>query len=686
MTGKFVVENIRINGNKPLGFRIHNCTIIHEVQLSQLSLLDSGISISDVSTEALTLSDVTVDQRLTTQTIISGLKIGGSLRLQRSMLGRRLSLIASEIGTNLDIEEVNIAAPLENEDLPRMLLWDLRIGRNAIITNCQFANASLFINEVNSTGFFELNNTNITCFTSPVVWIETSEFRGGMRILGGQFIGKSLKIEKSDIAGDLSFVGSHFSPYGLDAIYLRRCQNSGNVRLRNVLMLKDYILQIAAERDRVEFIYEDGPDNGDFLKVDVGPDSSPEEHELGLNANGSGFLRWQNVKVERNFFIANSSIRGALRIAGSSIGGRTVFQKVVIDNLDPYSLLATRTKFIGQIQFPQDNHFANGIRISHSELVNGFWIKKGEYWGSPEALRFNSVNIGLGVILEPRALLYGNILLNKVNSTGRITISCDVCLSDDVAEWYTRSAPEIQLIGCDVHRLLWSPSGIPMSLYLISSSIAVLEIPKPVGSFSSNGLRLNSSAGILTRNVKEVIEWVSNSGSASRQIRTFDDLAVYYRDIGRLDFSNMALYEKELTVTRTLSLPKRIPRRLFQYIAGYGLRPGRSAIGLALLVLVNLYYFLHSGFCSVNSQSASSSSGPELITKTIEEHMLNFLSSFSKTVDLLSPVTLLEPATCSNPSEIGPVVIVFLQLSAFGSWFFFAILLAGVTGLLRKGY
>lgn len=237
------------------------------------------------------------------------------------------------------------------------------------------------------------------------------------------------------------------------------------------------------------------------------------------------------------------------------------------------------------------------------------------------------------------------------------------------------------------------PARLEGTMSLVRASISSLETNMVMpAALRLEGMRLKDVHGPMRDNSKVATAWLDLAEGAGFSPQPWHELADFYDRIGQPAHSKRLRVQAAARVTRQAPVASRTARTAYACLVGYGYRPLRPFLWLLAVSAVALgcvFLATGEGFIPSAPTVATASSPPawcgQRITAASSPKCLN--PSYPGFDPWTAALTLVTPAgAVSNPAWIPGFrwLVFILTAIKLAGWLLTALLLAGVTGLLRK--
>jgi len=294
-----------------------------------------------------------------------------------------------------------------------------------------------------------------------------------------------------------------------------------------------------------------------------------------------------------------------------------------------------------------------------------------------------------GSFFAPKAQIKGKLRLYDATVTADSRVVA-ISLEGAQIREITLGGAQIKELRVDTEEL--EDGVIDLTRAVIGRLETAENDPAP-GKLVATGWEIADVAGGLRRD-KCARQWLETTPSASESVQPWHGLAAVYERNGDFAGARRLRLGAADQVTEKSRWPTKILRTVYRLVVGHGYYPLWAAFWLALVVVTSvLLVQLNLGALVPTNQKAAQTSyieqnhanPPSRITAQTPCSSLGDYPCVHPVIFTLSSIV---PAVAANPSSewtVRPpwltVALFFLKLTA---WILTALLLAGVTGLLRK--
>ncbi len=530
----------------------------------------------------------------------------------------------------------------------------------------------------------------INCAVDETIYLNNSKLR-------------ELTVSSSNIAG-LNLEGSHIT----GALFARHVTAHGEIRgvgarIGGQLVLEDATLnnpdKIALNFDRSDVA---GGINADNITA------HGEIRALGARIGGQLVLEGATLnnpdKIALNFDRSdiagginadNITAHGEIRGICAQIDGQLVLEGATLNNPNGYALALDGATITGGMF--ADTTTANGKVCARGAEIRGQLVLTDATLNNPNgnALVLDGTTITGGIFAAPIAI-NGDVQARgaQFNDVLRILISASA--SDD------SSKPALNLQSSAINQLSL-PADSLAEVNLSSARIALLITPQtgePKYQLVATGWEIGNIEGRIRTDHEAAARWLNTDPTPGAGPQPWIAIAEVYERNGHPADARRLRLKAANKVTKTAPLPSKLVRGVYLAIAGHGYYPlfavvwlAAALIGGMVLVDANRVHFVPStpraaAEAAVTQGARTESAPPEVITGAADCSLYPLypcMDTFSYALTGVIPAATGITRPDWSVSSTAPVLLkAGLAVLRILAWIFTAILLAGVTGLLKK--
>jgi uncharacterized protein YjbI with pentapeptide repeats len=361
-----------------------------------------------------------------------------------------------------------------------------------------------------------------------------------------------------------------------------------------------------------------------------------------INAKGQVALSIEGARVERIINLMETRIRGAVRGHGAEIDGQIRLNHASLEN-DGMQVIGL------------DNaRIANNLDMSGMTATGPINLS---------GASLSSFLIMRDSIIEPGRESY------SIYAEGLIVNHLDLTGADKAMARVVLRAAQINSLRTPLHGVAWSP-----------------------GILVAQGWKINAAFGALVTDRRAASRWLGSDLLSPFSPQPWHELANLYESHGQLADARWLRIKAARRTTRAAPWYGKLSRWLYGGLVGHGYRPWLAAawlivviVATSLLVDVNARHFAPSA----PSAAAMSAAAPVLqrIDGETSSSDLNpnypTLQPALYSIDFLLPVSSGAQVNSWRVTDAASVSISLAVLKIV-AWVLGALLLAGVTGLLRR--
>lgn len=418
----------------------------------------------------------------------------------------------------------------------------------------------------------------------------------------------------------------------------------------------------------------------------------------GLSLRGASLEGWHGIalnleRAEVGGLVALDSgfkSRGGIRATHATITGPLMLSGAVITNVEGDSVILDGAH-LGDA-FLDKNFSSTGKISAIGASIDGQW-----------AMRDARVDNGTETAVQLDALQCEDLLLDQgFKSKGAIRASGARIRGQMVLEGGTFANPSrtaLNLEGAEIgHLVLQGVLRIDGAVVLAGAALGTVTLnaddSPPPGHLVADGWRIESVTGGASANSKIAQQWLSSRPpSLPFNPQPARALADVYERSGRPDLAIRMRYRAAKSVGSASPLPSRLWHGIFGMLVGHGYYPLRTLVWLAILFgtatalcfwRADLFFPSEPATAAIAVPATPAAPQPEAVSgATPCTELANYPCFVPWTFALQ---TVVPPAALLQSTAWQPDGWLLVALSLIGalSWTLAALLLAGITGLLRR--
>ena len=410
-------------------------------------------------------------------------------------------------------------------------------------------------------------------------------------------------------------------------------------------------------------------------------------------------LALDNAEINGHAFLDRIAATGEVRAVGAHIGGQLNMADAKISNADGLALnledveikdsaLLTKLVATGAVA-------ARGAKIGRQLSLDGASITN----SGADALNLDDAEIKEFAILRNFSAV-GAVRAIGVNIAGQLTLQG--------AKLSNEEGDALNLLSARLGNVYLTPDSMQGRLSLVRAQIDVLVVPDTISVLAANNLnalgwRLGDVRGAIRHDRRAAAEWLTSAASGKKAefpAQPWHELASLYDRNGQPADARWLRLQAARGVTRTSPPGPRVVRWIYDALTGHGYYPLVAAVWLILAVLVTI------GIVATHNEDFA----PTATNRAAWKPDVPASKSAQPITGATPCDQLKDPSTCLNPvlwsfdnvlpgtlatgqaglwtpngaqgwNQWVPYTLGALKLF---SWILVALLLAGVTGLLRK--
>jgi hypothetical protein len=416
-----------------------------------------------------------------------------------------------------------------------------------------------------------------------------------------------------------------------------------------------------------------------------------------LNNGGGVALALDGADIKGEVFLNPVRVTGEMRAIGATLGSNLNLQGARLHNVGGVAL------------------YLDGASIKGSAILERVTVVTGEVRalgvtiGSELNLKHATLHNDGGVALYLDAAdIKGEVFLNAVTVTGdvqarSVAVGGPVDLED--AKLSSEGGNALYMESARLHHLWLTPAAVKGRIALDGAQITLLITPDDMKVFTSSeltafGWRLGDVSGPIRHNRKAAADWLSHAKAEEFVPQSWHELANVYERNGQPADARWMRWKAAQGVTRTSPWWSKLIRMIYGVLVGHGYYPLIAAVWLILAIVASgIIVTANAGiFTPTATNKAAWKTPPPAgqpappITGATPCQDLQDRSSCLNPVlyafDNALPGTLATGQaaqwTANGAQGWNTWIPYTLGGLKIASWILVALLLAGVTGLLRK--
>ncbi|WP_447644060.1 hypothetical protein [Nocardioides zeae] len=661
--------------------------------------------------------------------VLRGVVITGRLDLRNARIKVPLTVIGSHFLDDVILEDASMQrVTFSTERSPSVFHGSLNAAGCSIESRLGMAGA-VFKKSVRLTRASvdrEINLTGVRVLGDRGVGIAANglEVKGDLSIAGADVRG-SVALANTKVGGDLIIDEARISAPGVSALAIDAARVGSVIsmcwsRVRGTTSMIGAVVegQLLAEgacltepdADGVSFLGDGLRVFADVAMVDLYSEGEVRlpgsiiEGQLSLRgAVLSGIpdsLAADGLRVHDLFSLADVSTRGALRLMNADVGGQVDLSGAFLSPVGGKAVMADSLKvkmdLFGERMFSSASLRFDGISVGGSIYLGGtFW--------SQDAPRSTAIR---KMVVLRNGLVGGDLRFDSMHSNGEVSVAgARVVGSLSCADMNcaTFNAKRLKIDG-----ILSMPSAICGPVSLRNADIAHLQTQLSISGQAPRlesvlGWKLGTISGPGVRDPRAVDRWLKTATipTSANGGQPWEEVARFYERSGQPADGRWLRYRSSVRSGSTGPRSARAQRSLYRWTCGNGHYPWFASIWIAIVFLFGLAVanshaseFTTAATPGIRAEQLSSvglsgkdpfsspTAGRPRADQWSDRWEVPAFNPTQYAATVAIPVMDVYGSQAWTPPE-GSVTIVFGLLRA-SAWVLTALLLAGVTGVLRR--
>ncbi|MFE9445795.1 oxidoreductase [Streptomyces sp. NPDC006602] len=364
------------------------------------------------------------------------------------------------------------------------------------------------------------------------------------------------------------------------------------------------------------------------------------------------------ARVEGSVVLRRTVINGRLKLLNARVGGELTLSDAVISSPGDWAVFAGGLVMEGGL-FCRRTAVDGGIRLLGAQLPGGLHMERARLRHAEGVALLADHAVVSSLALSEGFSAEGTISLRGAQIADQLTFDGAVLRARGAALDCSRMQAGV---------LVFTPGEPPSGLVDLQDARAAAvhdradAWPDTVRLQGFTYGSLHESGDVHAASVEQRVAWIRRHPGYAAQ--PYEQLAVWYRQIGHDDDARRVLLAKQRHRRKALGLPARLWGHLLDWTVGYGYRPWRAGVWLAALILFGTAVFgAHS-------------------PRSTDPGQVPPFNAFVYTLDLLIPIGGLGQRT-SWYWQAGATAWLAYALMAAG-WILTTAVLAGITRTLNR--
>ncbi|WP_327100270.1 hypothetical protein OIE68_16765 [Nocardia vinacea] len=416
-----------------------------------------------------------------------------------------------------------------------------------------------------------------------------------------------------------------------------------------------------------------------------------------VNSDGVA-LNLDRATVTGNLFADDGfTATGEVRAIGATIGGQLLLKGASLANPGSYALSLDGAAIADSL-VARDGFTATGEVRAIGAKVGGQLSLTGASLANPAGVALNLDS----------ATIAGDLFADKLTATGEVraigaNVGGQLALND--ASLANPDGKAINLESCVITRLRLIPACVDGTVDLTRATITDLRTSSkslPLGRLIATGWQITDVHGLIRTDRGAVTAWLKSTPAGHEfTAQPWHALAAVYDRNGHPADARRLQFTAANQTTAHAPWSTKLLRWMYLALAGHGYYPLLAALWLAGALLLgtfiadhNTEHFVPTDRTAANKAAAvqaTETSTPQLQSITAAESCARYpdypcFNAFSYALAGVVPAATGATKADWTISSTAPTALT-LSIPALRilGWIFTAVLLAGVTGLLRKG-
>lgn len=335
--------------------------------------------------------------------------------------------------------------------------------------------------------------------------------------------------------------------------------------------------------------------------------------------------------------------------------------------------------------------FARGIEVvgsftaRNATVAEGVSLEGARLLGDgSNALSMNGANVSGNVdVIDTRLVGAGQFIGTRIS--GELVIDKTACVGDP------ENGISLDFESSEIGSLTLTPAEMRQKIDLTNAAIGVLTTDGSIDMFADlTGWSVENIRGPLHDSAESAIEILERIPPQSFSTQPWHVFADYYARSGQPEQSRRVLVAASNKITMRSPWRTALLRTAYRAVVGYGHHPMRAAWWLGAIAVLG--WLVISGVgpgafvpAIPSAIIANNTACPDVVTAEFaEDCVIPTYPSFDPLTYAVSTITPAGALTTPAWTPVPRSLTLFLTVEKLVGWLLTALLLAGVTGLLRR--
>lgn len=645
---------------------------------------------------------------------IRGAFVSGTLDLDHSRLTCRLVFQNCLFENALSVDHGTLRGlELSNVILRSLSMKSARVEGDCLLMRLRVS-GGLMLGQIQVWGDLRLDHAELGNTAGPALMLDGANITGSVNLDGVEATGE-VRGHGARINGQLLLSRAKLRNAGRTALlldaskigagaYLNDLEAAGSIRLCNA--------EINSHLSLASAVIGEAHPNGTLVNL--------------KGADIVGDIDMSNLKATGTIYASGLHVNGQLDLQGAKLSNPNGYV-LVLDDAEITQAFMSEVETIGaflirnarikglNLQKAKLNDPQNALCLDGSEISDLF-LDEVEATGRVRGVGLQVKNLVLidaklenpgheAALTFEAAQVSSGLLMNRISAIGGVGLhgSKIELLDMTEAKFSTQEEKDVVVLSAAMvdTLILAEASFVGGSIRLDKATFGLLHVgnKKPAGGLpplsDAHGLAVSSLGGFLRTDVKSARDWLDTipaKGKRDFAAQPWREFAKVYDEQGQPEDGRRLRFWASQRLTRVAPFPSRLIRHLYGVLVGHGYYPALVLWWLTCLWLTAavLSSLLAYSFTPTDLRVASI----EVVNGTKKEVVRvdgnaasppNYpsFSALLYAVDTAIPAAATGQATAWRVTENTWLAVILAVIKGAG-WILTALLLAGVTGLLRK--